>query len=201
MKHITSSCEIHQLPTGMLPGDGSSPDPKPDDTAGHVDAEILPINPSHTDKRPGMVSFALWYARVLKWHVIPLHTVDDGGRCTCGEAKCPSSGKHPCISRWQMDASSEPVRIRKWWERWPDANIGILTGKPAGLLVIDVDPRNDGDISFDQLEMEGKKIPNTVECHTGGGGRHYYLRRPEGNARFPQKLAEGIDLKCDSGYV
>ncbi|MBN1448771.1 MAG: bifunctional DNA primase/polymerase [Bacteroidetes bacterium] len=201
MEHVPQRCEIYELPTGPMPENGSSPVPKSDDTAGHVDAEILSINPFHSDTRPGMISFALWYVLVMKWHVIPLHTVDDEGRCTCGNDECTSAGKHPRIARWQKKASDDPARIREWWERWPDANIGILTGKPTGLLVVDVDPRNDGDISFDQLESEGKKIPGTVECHTGGGGRHYYLRRPEGNARFPQKLAEGIDLKCDDGYV
>jgi putative DNA primase/helicase len=36
-------------------------------------------------------------------------------------------------------ASIEPVRIREWWTRWPQAMIGLPTGRAIGAFVVDVD--------------------------------------------------------------
>jgi hypothetical protein len=40
--------------------------------------------------------------------------------------------------------------------------------------VLDEDPTNDGDASLAKLEREHGEPP-TVECLTGGGGRHLYF--------------------------
>ena len=113
------------------------------------------------------------------WFVIPLHGVVDG-HCTCPNGgKCSSPGKHPRIKDWQQRASTDPKQIDEWWTRWPDANIGIVTGKISGLLVIDVDPRHGGNKSLDDLFKKHGK-PKTYVVGTGGGGLHLYFQYPKG---------------------
>jgi hypothetical protein len=35
------------------------------------------------------------------------------------------------------DASSDPAQLTGWWRRWPQANIGLVTGELAEVLDID----------------------------------------------------------------
>jgi hypothetical protein len=46
--------------------------------------------------------------------------------------------KEPATVHGVLDATVDPDRIRSWWERWPDANIGVACGTP-GPHVLDVD--------------------------------------------------------------
>jgi hypothetical protein len=52
-------------------------------------------------------------------------------------------GKLPLTVKGFKDATTDERQIRAWWDRWPDANIGVPTGTTAGdggqLLVIDFD--------------------------------------------------------------
>src|SRR5215470_11391526 len=95
------------------------------------------------------VLWALYYAS-RGWPVLPLHSVE-GGRCRCGDATCRSPGKHPRTQHGVKEASAHSRQIGRWWQWWPDANVGIATGVASGLLVLDIDPRNGGDASYDQL--------------------------------------------------
>jgi hypothetical protein len=83
----------------------------------------------------------------------------------------------------------------------PDAGVGIVTGAVSGLVVVDVDLRHGGDVSLEGLEREHGRIPTTVECRTGGGGRHLYFTHPGGLIRNKVGLAPGVDLRGDGGYV
>ena len=78
---------------------------------------------------------------------------------------------------------------------WPDANIGIATGD--GLVVLDVDPRHDGDTSLEKLEAEYGEIV-TRSVRTGGGGLHLYLH---GDLPSRGAFLSGLDLKAAGGYV
>lgn len=132
--------------------------------------------------------------------VVPVHTVGPHG-CSCGRADCPSPGKHPRV-RWQHLQHRVPSAedVRRWWQRWPDANIGVLTGQVSGLAVLDVDPRNGGDATLAELERRYGPLPVTPEVSTGGGGRHLWFRLPaDGLATGP--LALGLDLKGEGGMV
>ena len=138
--------------------------------------------------------------------VFPLHTPDkrETGGCSCRDRECTSVGKHPRTMKGLHDASTDPEQIRKWWGIWPAANIGIATGReiPGGgyLAVLDIDPRNDGDSSVEELEQKHGPLPVTVTVRTGGGGWHHYFSSPE-PVRSRKDLAPGIDLKAVGGYV
>ena len=76
-----------------------------------------------------------------------------------------------------------------------------MTGAISGLVVVDVDVRHGGDGSLEGLEREYGRVGTTVECLTGGGGRHLYFAHPGGLIRNKVGLAGGVDLRGDGGYV
>ncbi|MDE2058616.1 MAG: bifunctional DNA primase/polymerase [candidate division NC10 bacterium] len=148
-----------------------------------------------------MLESALDLAR-RGWPVFPLHTIIDG-RCTCKDDDCEkSAGKHPRIAGGFTYASTVELTITHWWTRWPDANIGIATGKASGFFVVDVDPRHGGDDTLRELEAQHGELPSTVESQTGGGGFHKLFKYPG----YPIKsgsgvLGSGLDIKSDGGYI
>jgi hypothetical protein len=71
--------------------------------------------------------------------VLPLYAVNDG-RCECAAGQsCTHPGKHPRTLNGVKDATPDPTVIKAWFNKWPDANIGIATGRRSGFLVLDVD--------------------------------------------------------------
>lgn len=120
------------------------------------------------------------------WSVIPVRPRD----------------KRPLIP-WQDYQRSPPgeTELRDWFERWPDANVGIVTGVVSDLIVLDVDPRHGGEASLAGLELRHGPLPVTVEAVSGGGGRHIYFAHPGGQVRNRVELAPGIDLRGDGGMI
>lgn len=135
------------------------------------------------------------------WRVIPLHSVTQG-RCSCRRPDCSSPGKHPTTPKGLHSASTDLAVVNAWWDRWPWANVGIVTGQISGLVVLDVDPRHDGDDSLYRLEQRHGTLPETVEVVTGSGGRHLYFQHPGEPVRNSAgRLGTGLDLRGDGGYV
>lgn len=84
--------------------------------------------------------------------VIPLHTPDAKGICSCKEGeKCKSPGKHPRTYTGLKEATTDIQQILKWFRQHPDANVGGITGEASGVLVVDVDPKSGGDITLTDL--------------------------------------------------
>lgn len=152
-----------------------------------------------------IIDWALYYAETLGWAVFPVHSVRQG-ICSCGSAACTSPGKHPRTRAGVKDATAAPEAVRAWWRRWPDANIGIATGRASGLLVIDIDPRHYGDESYADLLSEAglDRLPDSLQCLTGGGGWHDYFRIPiAANVRNAANVRghQGVDIRGTGGYV
>ena len=145
---------------------------------------------------------ALAYAQE-GWPVLPLYEAIADRSCACGDPACSRVGKHPRTKNGYKDASKDPDQINDWWTRWPDANIGICTGSESGIVVLDVDPRNEGDDALGALVEEHGELPVTPQVATGGGGRHYYFRYPEGlDEPLRKKVLElGLELLSEAGYV
>lgn len=138
------------------------------------------------------------------WPVIPCHhPVDDG--CSCGHDDCSSPGKHPRTRHGLQQATTDSGTIRRWWRRWPEANVAVRTGaRPdgAGVVVIDVDPAHGGDLALAALEAENGPLPTTLEASTGGGGRHLWFTHPGLTVpNSASRLGAGIDVRGDGGYV
>lgn len=150
----------------------------------------------------GPLQAALEYAQ-RGWPVFPLHTPITGG-CSCGRADCTNVGKHPRTKNGFKDAAIDEAKIREWWAKWPDANIGIPTGEASGLVVLDVDPRNGGEHALDDLQDENGKLPETPESLTGGGGQHILFAYPTDGVKVTggtNKAGPGLDIKADGGYI
>ena len=156
-----------------------------------------PKGPPHPN-----ASRELWalYHAALGFPVLPLHSVVNG-QCSCADPDCRSPAKHPRTPHGVKDASRDPKQIRAWFEKWPEANVGIATGSESGLIVIDIDPRNGGEVSFAQLR---KELPDAfvdlMEVRTGSGGRHLQFQCSD---PLPSRanILPGIDVKGDGGYV
>ena len=133
-------------------------------------------------KGKDFLSYALGYGQKLGLRIFPL---------------VPGK-KIPLIPNWQNEATTDETKIREWWTKWPNANIGIVTGeyRDGFFCVLDFDPRNGGgwwdDVGEDVL-------PETWVVHTPSGGRHYYYRTLE--RLRSAKLQHGVDLKGNGGYV
>lgn len=135
--------------------------------------------------------------------VFPVHTVDAGGGCSCGNKHCASAGKHP-VGSWTDVATAEPGAVRALETLYPGANVGLATGARSGVVVLDVDAANGkaGPETLATLEAKHGPIPTTVTARTGGGGHHFFFRHP--GQRVPnsvEKVGPGIDVRGDGGYV
>ena len=167
------------------------------------------------DKPPGVgtvarddcLSAALHYA-AGGWLVLPVAGMTDAG-CACGH-DCDSPAKHPLTLHGVHDASTDPIRIRRWWHRWPTANVGVATGAASGFAVVDVDPRSGGRRSLETVRAAGRDLPPTRKAFSGGGGFHLFYglgstATAVGNTvgRLPGIAGPllGIDLRGEGGYV
>ncbi|MBI2393691.1 MAG: bifunctional DNA primase/polymerase [Deltaproteobacteria bacterium] len=136
----------------------------------------------------------------LGFPVLPVHHVrfdSEGAACSCGKGGCRSPGKHPRTKNGLRDATVDPAEIDASFHMFV-RNIGIRTGDTH--VVLDVDPRNGGDVSLAELEAEHGKLPRTPVTETGGGGLHFHLRGPRG---LPNRtrIAPGLDIKAENGMV
>lgn len=154
--------------------------------------------PAVEPRTPG--EHAVAYA-AIGWAVIPLHWIDNG-HCSCGRQDCPSPGKHPysmLARNGSHSATKDAGVLAGWWAAHPQMNVGIATGAASGIVVIDIDPRNGGDITWQALCDKHGGEPETVQAMTGGGGRHLVFRHdPERGIRSPGK---GVDVKGDGGLI
>ena len=112
----------------------------------------------------------------------------------------PCTGKVPITPHGFKDATCDLSKIEEWWQTNSDANIGIATGEMSGITVVDVDPRNDGMKSLEDLKIEHGLVPETVMSQTGGSGLHLYYKY-DSAIRSSSSFRSGIDIKSDGGYV
>jgi len=142
---------------------------------------------------------AVVYAERFGLEVIPLCVPTDDS-CNCNwhnkDGPCSHPGKTP-VCKWER-ATSDPAAAEQLFRQNPSANIGVLTGKKSGIVVLDTDPRNGGDDSLRQLIAEHGELPDTPTVLTGGGGTHHYFTYPEETHEFHKfDLAAGVEVKPD----
>ena len=149
----------------------------------------MDVSPCPWEAARDYVSRGLWIV-AIQW-TLP------GGRCSCGEPGCLTPGKH-LRSPW---ATLRGDVLAEWRLRWPLANVGLLTGRRNGFVVIDVDPAEGGVATLRRLERRFGLLPEGPEVRTGGGGRHLYFRHPGGTLPSRNDWHPGLDLRGDRGYV
>ena len=201
-------------PPGTTDGQGAEKD---------LDGPISGSNnttPTRQNQSANMLQEALWYAD-KGMYVFPVHEplFDHhlGYTCTCEEWRhkdwakentphryleahehCDGPGKCP-RGKWKDESTTDTDTIRRWWQKWPSANIGIDCGK-SGLLVLDADTYKD---SFEGDRLLSRSDEKTVITLTGGGGSHLWYKMPEGKewGNHNNGLPAGIDIRGAGGYV
>jgi len=135
---------------------------------------------------------ALSYA-ARGWPVLPL----------APRTKIPAIAKRDG-GRGVHDATTDPDRIRAWWDRWPDANIGLAAGTTFWVLDVDYGgweaTEPDGADTFALLAKRYGPLPETVQQHTGGGGWQY-LFLPDTRIGNGVKFLPGLDTRGAGGYI
>jgi hypothetical protein len=158
--------------------------------------------PAQGEMRERLCKAALIYAERFAFAVFPCHWIRFGS-CSCGDTHCNSRGKHPLTTHGCKDAATAPDQVCAWWRRWPNANVAIAAGSRSGIVVLDVDPRHAGHRTLADLETRYGSLPKAPTVQTGGGGRHIYLRAPNG-VRLSNSaggLGPGLDVRGEGGYV
>ena len=118
--------------------------------------------------------------RRMGWSVIPII----GG------------GKEPCIA-WKefQNRQATEEEIKEWFNQFPNAQIGIVTGSISNLIVVDIDKKSGGFESAKKLSLSP-----TLTATTGGGGAHYYYNYNEA-IKCKTNYKKGIDIRANGGYV
>ncbi len=101
--------------------------------------------------------------------------------------------KVPATARGCKDATTDPERIKGWWTRHPDANIGLATGHAFD--VIDVD---NWDAADRVQELAGPDWPTGPVVITPRGWHVYLSPSGRGNAAG---IIDGLDFRGAGGYV
>jgi hypothetical protein len=132
----------------------------------------------------------------LGFAVVPMHATRPGRGCTCSDAGCSDPGKHPRLRGWKRLAAVDPAIVGEWWRRWPDANLGLATGRRFDVLDLD------GEQGVEALRAVLSIAPvehSGPVARTGGGGWHLlYARTGLGNR---VGLLAGVDWRGRDGLI
>jgi hypothetical protein len=95
-----------------------------------------------------------------------------------------------------QSARASKEEMDRWIVDYPDCNIGVVTGRVSGIIVLDTDS-NEADVMVRALCIP----PGTPTVRTAKG-HHYYFKYPTG---FPVNnrvgVLPGVDIRTDGGYV
>jgi phage/plasmid-associated DNA primase len=120
----------------------------------------------------------------------------------------PLKGKKPSLKDWtKTTKDNEFENIKNCITGGRSNNIGILCGKTSGVVVVDVDTKDEGIETWNSL-ISQYGDPKTLKVITGSGGLHYYFRYSDSNemVRSMSKYTVygkkvGIDVKTNGGQV
>ena len=171
-----------------LPRSALTPPPSSDDAArlarpltSQLIAEVDAEQAAHEERLnhpAALAAAALWYAS----HGIPVFPLAAGG-------------KTPITRNGFKDATTDADRVRAWWQKTPQANIGSPTGIRSD--VIDVDGPK-GYASLAGLEAAGF-APNVLAYARTPRGIHLHVAVSGGGNTT--NWYPGIDIRGRGGYV
>jgi Bifunctional DNA primase/polymerase, N-terminal len=134
----------------------------------------------------------------LGYRVVAMHAVRGDGGCTCQQgSRCADPGKHPRLADWPNVASSTPAEVRRWWQRWPQAGVGLVTGTRFDVLDLDR-PAGAEALRAALSQRDPREHPGPV-ARTGGGGWHL-LFAPLGLGNRVG-LLPGVDWRGRGGVI
>jgi putative DNA primase/helicase len=108
-------------------------------------------------------------------------------------------------------ATIDAGKIERWWQAYPDANIGTPTGHHTDAMtgqpnaqpfdVLDIDVDKGGLDSIATLIDANGALPETWYQVTGTGGHHYGFRSDGTVRNSAGGIAPGIDVRGTGGYI
>lgn len=104
--------------------------------------------------------------------------------------------------KWATESSNDPIVVAQWFEKYPDALIGIHMG-PSGMVGIDLDDKH-GKNGAASLAAAGLELPETFNYATASGnGRHYITRAPHADLTIAADHddLEGVDIRSGNGVL
>lgn len=113
-----------------------------------------------------------------------------------GFSVIPLNGKRPLFSwkKWQSECASNGL-VSVWSKKYPNANIGIVTGEISNITVIDFDSEE----AWEKAKKKG--FPKTPLVKTGRGF-HAYCKFDNRVRNFQGKNGlSNIDIKSEGGYI
>jgi Bifunctional DNA primase/polymerase, N-terminal len=112
---------------------------------------------------------------------------------------CLLPKKRPTCKRGFKDATADADALRELWRQSPGDLVGVPTGEPSGLFVVDIDSARHPEAG-DWLERNRVRLPETRQHQTISGGLHLIFKHP-GMGNTTSKLARGVDTRGDGGYI
>jgi hypothetical protein len=115
---------------------------------------------------------------------------------------CKPRDKRPATPNGFKDATTDRLKIGRWWAANPAYNVAIATGAASGFFVLDVDAP-EGFRSAATLTMQYGSLPHTMTQRTGGGGWQHLYAMPKGLriGNSAGRLGAGLDVRGNGGYV
>jgi hypothetical protein len=118
--------------------------------------------------------------------------------CSCPRGpECDRPAKHPLVRHGVNDATTNQAQLKRWWQRWPDANIGLATGVVFDALDVDGPA---GVAALSQLACTANLRLHGPLVRTGGGGWHSWFAPTGLGNRPPHGLAH-VDWRGRGGCV
>ena len=121
--------------------------------------------------------------------------------------------KKAILKDWTTKPIDTFEKMNTYFEKNKDTNVGILCGKPSGIVVIDLDVEKDangeltgydGITSLRQKEAELRSIlPDTVTSQTQGGGLQLWFKYPDGVNKITSTIGKmrSVDIRADGSQV
>ncbi len=133
-----------------------------------------------------------------KWHVFPLHGIDTGGTCTCGNRLCASPGKHPADGlKWKSAATTDALTVVRWFGGESIRNVGIYL-RASGLAVVELDGTAATKL-FGSRFGEFEKSPLVARSGRVEDGWHLYYSAV--GLDVPKVARDGIELRVGDHYM
>lgn len=106
--------------------------------------------------------------------------------------------KRPACEGGLHAASADPNEVARLFANPTAALIGVPMGPPSGLDAIDIDPKREG---LAWLEANEHRLPATRRHHSRSGGLHILLKHTPGMRTKFDRIAPGVEVRGDGGYI
>lgn len=107
--------------------------------------------------------------------------------------------KKPLITDWINKATNKHDEAVELFKAFPNAGIGVATGKRSGITVIDIDVKA-GKNGFVTLEALNITIPATATQVTPTGGQHKFFKYTP-DLKNSVSTIDGVDVRNDGGFI